>query len=234
MIPAAPRLGSRTWGESGRQPDLERQPGPPGKIRFLSREEAEALVAAAPRHLGPIILCALHTGGRRGEVLALKREHVDLEHRVVRENPKSGEQREIPINADLLGVPRERRKVIHIGGYVFIRHGKRLHDVRTSFETAREDAGLKKGDVVFHSMRHTFASWFMMNGGDIYRLQKFMGHSTLALTQRYAHLSPKYLRDGVQYIEAPPAPCGDSVATSGGSAAPKRAGNRRHEDRASR
>jgi len=55
-----------------------------------------------------------------------------------------------------------------------------------------------------------------MNGGDIYRFQKSMGHSTLALAQRYTHLSPKYLRDGVQYIGAPPASCGDSVATSGG------------------
>jgi integrase len=70
----------------------------------------------------------------------------------VRENTKSGKQREIPINDDLLAVLKERRKVMHIGGYVFTRRGKRLNDVRTA-------------------LRHTFASWFMINGGDIYRLQ---------------------------------------------------------------
>jgi len=215
---------------------VERQDEAPGRIRFLTPAEADALVAAAPDHLRPIILCALHTGGRRGEVLALKWEHIDLENRVVtfvRENTKSGKQREIPINDVLLAVLKERRKVMHIGGYVFTRRGKRLHDVRTAFETAREDAGLKKGDVVFHSLRHTFASWFMINGGDIYRLQKFMGHSTLALTQRYAHLSPKFLRDGVQYIGAPPASTGDRLETSAGSGATKSAGQRPPEDRAS-
>ena len=45
------------------------------------------------------------------------------------------------------------------------------------------------------SLRHTFASWYMINGGDFYRLQKLLGHSTIVLTQRYAHLSKDYLRD---------------------------------------
>ena len=117
---------------------------------------------------------------------------------------------------------------------MFTRRGKRLHDVRTSFETVREAAKLKKGDVVFYTQRHTLALWFMINGADIYRLQKFMGHSTLALTQRYAHLSPKYLQDGVQYIGVPAASNGDIVETSVGSGAIDGAGNRPPRDRASR
>ena len=77
-----------------------------------------------------------------------------------------------------------------------------MKSVRTGFLTARKAAELGK-DVTFHTLRHTFASWYMMNGGDLYRLQKYLGHSTIKLTERYAHLSPDHLRDGAEFIGAP-------------------------------
>src|SRR5262249_14449180 len=64
--------------------------------------------------------------------------------------------------------------------------------IRTAFENAVARAGLK--DFRFHDLRHHFASWFMMRGGDLLALQKNLGHRTLAMTQKYAHLSPDYLR----------------------------------------
>jgi integrase len=181
----------------------------PGRVRFLSGEEAERLITAAPEHLRPVIIAALHTGGRRREVLSLKWEDIDIERGVLyfdQTNTKSGKQREVPIDRDLEAVLREMKNTPRLGpdprGRVFTRHGRPLRDIRTAFEAARERASLGQ-DVTFHTMRHTFGSWFMINGGDLYRLQKYLGHSTITLTQRYAHLSPDYLKDGTRFFGAP-------------------------------
>ncbi|MEE8536747.1 MAG: site-specific integrase, partial [Acidobacteriota bacterium] len=171
----------------------------------------------------PIVIAALQTGGRRREILQLPWEDVDLERGVLyfdQTNTKSGKQREVPISPALAAELRERRKVRAIGGdareYVFTRHGKRLGSITSSFETARRRAGLGE-DVTFHTLRHTFASWYMINGGDLYRLQKYLGHSTIALTQRYAHLSPAHLKAGVQFFGAPGAGRSHPVDTAVGS-----------------
>jgi integrase len=181
----------------------------PGRTRFLTAEEAGKLVAQVSDHLRPVVVTALHTGGRLWEILSLRWEDVDLERGVLyfdQQNTKSKKQREVPIDSVLDAVLRERRKKIFLGGdareFVFTRLGNRLRNVRTGFEKARERAGL--GDeVTFHTLRHTFASWFMINGGDVYRLQKYLGHSTLTMTQRYAHLSEEYRKAGVAFFGPP-------------------------------
>ncbi|MCO5113007.1 MAG: tyrosine-type recombinase/integrase [Bdellovibrionaceae bacterium] len=53
---------------------------------------------------------------------------------------------------------------------------------------------------MFHDFRHTFASHYMMNGGNLFDLQKFLGHADIKMTQRYAHLCPDYLHDKIQII----------------------------------
>jgi len=191
----------------------------PGKTRWLRAEEAEALVECAPRHLCAPFVGGLHTGGRLSEILTLGWDDVDLDRGVLyfdQRNTKSGKQREIPIDPELDRVLRERRRVRLIGGdareFVFTRYGKRLCDIRTGFAMARKRAGLGE-DVTFHTLRHTFASWFMINGGDLYRLQKLLGHSTIALTQRYAHLSRGYLRDGMRFFGPPKEIGGQTVDT---------------------
>ena len=197
-----------------------------GRVRFLSADEASNLIEKASPYLRPIVVCALHTGGRLGEVLSLRWEDIDLDRGVLyfdQTNTKSGKQREIPISPELSAVLRERRKVRAIGGdareYVFTWRGNRIGGrggVRTAFERARDRAGLG-ADVTFHTLRHTFASWYMINGGDLFRLQKYLGHSTIALTQRYAHLSKDFLRAGVAYFGAPAATRSHAVDTNEGS-----------------
>lgn len=195
----------------------------PGRVRYLSADEAEKLVQHATRHLRPIVVAALHTGGRLSEILTLRWEDVDLERGVLyfdQTNTKSGKQRELPIDPDLAAVLREQKKVRSITGdareYVFTRHGDRLYNVRTAFEKARGLAGLGE-DVTFHTLRHTFASWYVQNGGDILRLQRYLGHSTLTMTQRYAHLSEEYLKAGAQFFGAPREVRSHPVDTNGGS-----------------
>ncbi|MCZ6669926.1 MAG: site-specific integrase, partial [Acidobacteria bacterium] len=123
-------------------------------------------------------------------------------------NTKNAKLREIPMTPLLALTLKERARVRAISGdareYVFTRYGKRLGDIRTAFHVARKRADLGK-EVTFHVLRHTFASWYMINGGDLYRLQKYLGHSTIELTQRYAHLSKDYLKEGVRYFGAPAA-----------------------------
>jgi len=180
-----------------------------GRTRFLTADEAGELVAKSSDHLRPVLITALHTGGRLGEILTLRWEDVDLERGVLyfdQTNTKSGKQREVPIDQVLAEVLKERRKKIFLGGdareFVFTRLGKRLQNVRTGFEKARKRAGLGE-DVTFHTLRHTFASWFVVNGGDVFRLQEYLGHSTMALTKRYAHLSEKFRREGVAFFGPP-------------------------------
>lgn len=193
----------------------------PGRARFLTGDEAAALVAKARGHLKDLILTALHTGGRLSEVLSLKRQDIDLDTGVLyfdQTNTKNARQREIPIDPELREVLAARLKVRSIhdrgDGYLFTWGGKAMSSVKTGFMKARNDAGLPgrgADKVTFHTLRHTFASWFMMNGGDIYRLQGYMGHQSIELTQRYAHLSPTHQREGVRYFGAPKAIGGQTV-----------------------
>jgi len=197
-----------------------------GRVRFLSAEEAAKLIEKATAYLRPIVICALHTGGRLGEILSLRWEDVDLDRGVLyfdQTNTKSGKQREIPIDGELRAALEEQRKRRFMGGdareYVFTWRGNRIvgrGGVRTAFERARDLAGLGE-DVTLHTCRHTFASWFMINGGDLYRLQKYLGHSTITLTQRYAHLSEDFQRAGVAYFGAPAGTRSHTVVTNEGS-----------------
>jgi len=196
----------------------------PNRFRFLSAEEADQLMEHASPHVRPIILTMLHSGGRVTEVLRLQWGDVDLERGVLyfdQSNTKSGKQREVPVSPELAAMFRERRKVRSLreaDGHVFTWMGQPIQRFEGAFRTARKRTGLGD-DVTPHTCRHTFASWYMINGGDLYRLQKYLGHSTIALTQRYAHLSKDYLKAGVEFIGAPRGGVrGHRVDTNGGSA----------------
>jgi integrase len=202
----------------------------PGRIRYLTPKEAEALLAKAKGHLRLAILIALHTGGRLSEVLKLTWSNVNLESghlHYTKETTKSSKGRDIPIDPELDKALRAAREALRtarqaagiIGDRNVIRWGKRdIERITTAFTKARKDAGLPaKGPdkVTFHTLRHTFASWFMMNGGDLYRLKGFMGHSDIKLTERYAHLSTAHQQAGVRFFGPPKAIGGQSVDTSG-------------------
>ena len=84
--------------------------------------------------------------------------------------------------------------------YLFAnKDGKRMTWIKRSFRTALRRAGIT--DFHFHDCRHTFASHFMMNGGDLYTLAAILGHRSIDMTQRYAHLSPAYKLKMVKRME---------------------------------
>jgi len=141
-------------------------PEPSGKIRYLTEDEAKALIQKSSDYLRPIVITALHTGGRPSEVLSLKWPDIDLQNSVLyfdRDNTKASKQREIPINPELAAVLREHGRVRSITGYLFTWHNHPIHRVGDAFEAARKRADLGD-DVTFHTLRHTFASWYMING----------------------------------------------------------------------
>jgi integrase len=172
-----------------------------GRTRFLTHDEADKLIEKAPPHLKAVIVTALETGGRLSEVLGLKWDDLDLDRGLLyfdQTNTKSAKQREIPMTPLLLATLRAKDKVRAISGdgrtYVFTLHGKRLRDIRTAFDVAHERAKLGP-DVTFHTLRHTFASWYVMRpGSDLKVLQELLGHQDLKTTMIYSHLSPDYKR----------------------------------------
>lgn len=175
----------------------------PGRTRYLTPQEADRLVLAASAHLKPILVTALHTGGRISEVLGLLWGDVDLEAGVVtfrRETTKNARPRSVPMSPELhaaISALRRGRR----DEPLFTWNDAPLKRVRRLFARACRKAGLR--DFRVHDCRHTFASWFVMNGGDIYVLKEYLGHSTVVLTQRYSHLSPDHLKRSVRFIGPP-------------------------------
>jgi len=110
--------------------NLKPFPEPPGRLRFLSADEAERLLNSAARHLRPIIVCALHTGARHSEVLSLRWQDVEMSRGVIHFNSdstKSGKARQVPISPLLASTLRRKRMSRLRGGeardYVFIWRG---------------------------------------------------------------------------------------------------------------
>jgi Site-specific recombinase XerD len=172
------------------------------RLRYLSIEEASRLVNVAESHLKPILITALNTGMRRGEILGLRWDQVDLKHGfILLDKTKSGKRREIPINQTLLETFRMMIAVRRLDiPFVFFdsRSSKPFLSVKRAFGTACRRANLF--DFHFHDLRHTFASQLVMNGVDITTISKLLGHTSLTMTLRYSHLSPNHLRSAVNVL----------------------------------
>ena len=170
------------------------------RLRYLSKEECIELVDASEPHLKPIVITAVNTGCRKGEILSLTWEQIDLKHGFIHlERTKNGERRDIPINdslrATLQGITR-RIDVPHV--FYSAANGKPFGDVKKAFHSALRRAKIQ--NFHFHDLRHTFASHLVMAGVDITTVSRLLGHKSLTMTLRYAHLSPQHGKDAVQRI----------------------------------
>ena len=171
------------------------------RLRFLSVEECQRLLALCDSHLRPIVTTALNTGMRKGEILSLKWEDVDLKHGFLHiKETKNGERKEVPINGTLKhtlsGLPRRLD-----GGHVFYdpKTDKPYQDVKKSFATACRKAGIT--DFHFHDLRHTYASHLVMAGVDLTTVKELLGHKNLTMTLRYSHLSPTHKVKAVEALD---------------------------------
>ena len=177
--------------------------------RYLSLEEEQKLLLVTPAWIKEIILFAIHTGFRRSELLGLEWSDINWEKgiltvkqslvRGIMGTPKSGKIRHIPMARDVSETLADRRK---IRGLVFERPTgeKCTHRVATNaLRQICKRMGVRKTN--WHLLRHTFASHMAMEGVPIPVVQQLLGHASINMTMRYAHLSPSKLNEAVEVFE---------------------------------
>lgn len=172
---------------------------PAGRLRFLEVEEIVKLLPNCSPDLRPIVVLAVFTGMRRGEILGLKWHDIDYKRGIITLlDTKNGQKREVPMSETVKNAIIQVRKN-PLSPYVFCNeHGQGRHDVRKSFATA-----LKKSDIIgfrFHDLRHTFASQLVMSGVDLNTVRELLGHKDITMTLRYSHLAPRHKQHAVDIL----------------------------------
>lgn len=166
------------------------------RYRFLTHKEWRRLRAALPEPWKSVAELSVLRGMRLGEILSLR--WADINERTdeitIRDaNSKNGFPRVIPLEGALAVLDRQPRQD---GRWVFPNTNGRPFRVDSASKRINKiarEAGLE--DFTCHDLRHTYASWYVQNGGDLYRLQRILGHKSPAMTQRYAHLRIDDLRE---------------------------------------
>jgi integrase len=156
-------------------------------------------------HLRPIVLLALNTGLRRGELLALMWKDVNMKTKwitVAGQTSKNNQTRRVPLNAEaatiLEGWNRQSKGLL-TGSYVFAGNkGKRMTAITTAWRSLRRLARLR--NFHFHDLRHHFASRLVQSGVDLNSVRELLGHSDIKMVLRYAHLAPEGLASAVEKI----------------------------------
>jgi len=167
----------------------------------LARFLAAAKDDPSGDQLYPLFAFAAYTGMRLGEISGLRADAVDLARRLITvrasyDGPtKSGESRYVPILNPLLPLLEPRMAKLGADQLVFTGASgdmltRNSRCFREGLARTLKRAGLGEGYITFHDLRHTFASHWMMGGGDLFKLQQILGHASIEMTQRYAHLAP--------------------------------------------
>lgn len=154
-------------------------------------------------HLKPMVLLALNTGLRRGEMFSLDWRDIDFERLMVTvkgSEAKSGKTRHIPLNKEAAGaLTGWRKQSKNRTGLVFKgENGKRFDNVRKSWAGVLKEANI--GKCRWHDLRHTFASHLVMKGVDLNTVRELLGHSDYKMTLRYAHLAPEHKAAAVEKL----------------------------------
>ncbi len=200
------------WRELDHVPKVAWMRVPKPDFDFLSFEEADRLIAAAEPDWRPMILVALHTGLRIGELTALQWDCVELvagrvfvkrsAYRGRIGSPKNGRSREVPLSDTVRRALREHR---HLRGpWVFCTPDGNMLNAYNSCQNAIarqcRRAGLRS--IGWHTLRHSFASHLVMKGTPLKVVQELLGHATIEMTMRYSHLSPEISANAVKVLDS--------------------------------
>lgn len=184
------------WGKvkenSGKKVKLPK--GEVRRTRWLTAEEISRLIPLCHDRIRPIVIVALHTGMRQGEILSLRRDQVDWENGTITlTDTKNQEVRNTPMNETVKAALRS----VEDHGPLFFPGG--LSAIKKNFGKALKAAGIT--DFRFHDLRHTVASHLVMQGVDLNTVREILGHKTLAMTLRYSHLAPDYKSRAVNVLD---------------------------------
>ena len=182
------------WLEDNPMRKVTKPKEPRGRVRYLAADERGRLLEECRKSESPDLYCAvvlaLSTGARRMEVLGLRWGQVDFARRAITLlETKNGEIRSAALVGHAFDLMAERAKVRRIDTDLVFpgRLRDRPVDLRTPFETALKRAGI--ADFRWHDLRHSAASYLAMNGATLAEIAEVLGHKTLAMVKRYAHLS---------------------------------------------
>ena len=164
------------------------------RVRFLTTEQAEAVLERLPAHQREVVLFALATGLRQRNILDLTWDRVDLARRIAtieEADTKNGEALGVPLN-DVAVAVLERQKGRH-RTHVFTYRGRPLRTANTrAWRSALKACGIK--DFRWHDLRHTWATWLRQNDVPTWVLQELGGWKSESMVRRYAHMSVKHLQ----------------------------------------
>ena len=162
------------------------------ELTFLSLDQVARLLeeckASTNNHTYPVALLCLATGARWEEAESLTRGAVHG-GKVHYHRTKNRQSRSVPIPDEL------ERLIFKVG---MPGSGRLFMYCRAAFRCAYQRCGFQTPGQMTHILRHTFASHYMMGGGDILALQRILGHSSITMTMRYAHLSPEHLESALR------------------------------------
>jgi integrase len=212
------------WGQLPRMPRFPRIKVPECDFDFYDVHEAAQLVrAAGDAEERAMLLFALHTGARAGELLAVEWTSIDTRQKLVSfsrsttkgvtsDTTKSGKPRRVPLSAPLEAI---LKAVKHLkSSLVFCKPDGSAHnldDLHRVLARAQKRAGLRA--VRWHDLRHSYASNLTIGGTPIRQVQEWMGHSTITMTMRYAHLAPtEKARKYLTALDVPEPAKGDVAA----------------------
>jgi len=169
------------------------------KLRYLEKEEIKRLLNVCDDFLRPILIVALNTGMRKAELFNLKWHEIDFNKGIIHLlRTKSGERREIPMNEAVKTALINTRKHA-LSAYIFCtKRGNPYTDIRKPFARSLKRAGIK--NFRLHDTRHTFASQLVMASIDLNTVRELMGHKSIRMTLRYAHLSPNHKSHAVDQL----------------------------------
>ncbi|MDD1775976.1 MAG: site-specific integrase, partial [Candidatus Methanomethylicus sp.] len=182
-----------------------------GRIRFLSYDEARKLLEELEKvslQVHDMALISLHTGMRAGEIFNMKVYDIDLKNCIIDiPDSKNKQSRKAFMTEGVKAILRGRANGKPMD-YVFkSSKGGRVMEVSDSFARVVERLGFNEGiqdrryKITFHSLRHTFASWLALQGEALLTIKELLGHKSLEMTLRYAHLMPDQKRDAVARME---------------------------------
>ncbi len=182
------------WLEDSPMRKVSKPREPRGRERFLSDKERDALLAACrestSRYLYPVVVLAISTGMRSGEMLTLRWPQVDLRRgQILLQDTKNGSSRAVPLAGHALDLIERLSKVRRIDTDLLFpgADASRPVDLKKPWTTALRKAGIV--DFRFHDLRHSAASYLAMNGASTLEIAAVLGHKTLQMVKRYSHLA---------------------------------------------